>query len=188
MKQIINIWIKLGMNGWLSSMLWLSLASESVAQRYIFNQTEDIIKSYFGQPFIIEKHSSDPQKMIYTYSIISLREVLPELPEKATFKITYTNNRVADLWLTINALPDFPAGPYPEPFYLTQEKAFKLYSYIFAYSPPVWKEMDLPQGGGGHEGFKDQKYCYGDGVATTFMIYLQGEEDIRIFYDQICED
>ena len=58
---------------------------------------------------------------------------------------------------------------------------------ILLYKPPVWKPIPLPFGGGGHEGFRDNKVCLGDGVVTNFISYRKGEEFIQLQYDPACE-
>ncbi len=172
--------IKIGIIVCMSSLSWFTLTPSAVAGRYVLNQTPQTIQRYFGKPLKIEASNGSNQQ-VYTYSINQLRRVLPNLPKGATFGMTFVNNRVSAIWLSANATPP------NESFSFGQPEAFKLYRYIFGYNPPLWKEIELPLGGGGHEGFLDHKFCLGDGVGTTFMTYMLGEENIRLFYDPICE-
>jgi hypothetical protein len=176
-----------GITACLGGLFWLAAAPSVLAGRCVFNQTPETIQRYFGKPLKVEA-SHDSQGQFYTYPIAQLRQVLPGLPEGATFGMTFTDNRVSDIWLFVNAmLEETSASEGPEPFSFGQAEAFKLYRYIFGDSPPLWKEVELPFGGGGHEGFINHKFCFGDGVSITFITYILGQEDIRIFSDPICE-
>ena len=176
----MNLSIKAGLIICLGGLAWSTFTPSVLAGRYVLNQTPQTIQKYFGKPLKVEA-TNNPNQQIYTYSVIPLRQVLPSLPKGATFGMTFVNNRVSDIWLSANATPP------NETFSFGQPQAFKLYRYLFGYNPPLWKKIDLPFGGGGHEGFVDNKYCLGDGVGTTFMSYMLGEENIRLFYDPICE-
>jgi hypothetical protein len=183
MNRLTNV----GITACCGGLFGFSLAPSVLAERYVLDQTPETIQRYFGKPLKVEV-SNDSQRKFYTYSISKLRQVLPSLPEGATFGMTLSNNRVSDIWLFVNAISEeTSASEEPESFSFGQPEAFKLYRYIFADNPPLWKEIELPFGGGGHEGFIDHKFCFGDSVVITFITYMLGQENIRIFYDPICK-
>lgn len=151
------------------------------AGRYVLNQTPQTIQQYFGRPLSqVPPGQTRSNETAYFYTMGRLRRLIPTLPQQATFAIGFINNRAQSIWLDVNA-------PGPQSFTFGRAEAFKLYEYVFGYRPSIWKQIPLPFGGGGHEGFRDNKFCLGDGVGTTFMSYQLGEEGIRLYYDSACE-
>ncbi len=162
----------IGITVCLGGLSCLIFTPPALAVRYVLNQTPLTIERYFGKP--IKTEGYNPNHQVYTYSIVQLKRILPNLPRNATFGMTFINGRVSDIWLYPNASSEKEAYSFGQP------SAVKLYRYIFGYNPPLWKKIDLPNGGSGHEGFLDYKFCLGDGVGITFISYMWGENNIRL--------
>lgn len=178
MKQLANAAIAAAT---LATLLCLIPMSPALAGgRYVINQTPETLQRYFGRPIRIQTGQTADQK-IYTYSATKLRRVLPRLNQRSEFGVTFNANRAATVWLNVN--PVVPA----DYFSFGKKEAIRFYNYVFAYEPPLWKRVPLPNGGGGHEGFSENKFCFGDGVATTFISFSGGDESIQLVYDPLCE-
>jgi hypothetical protein len=68
----------------------------------VLNQTPQTIQRYCGKPLKVEV-SNDSNKWVYTYSITEIRQILPGLPEGATFGMTFINNRVLNFLLMLKS-------------------------------------------------------------------------------------
>ena len=158
-------------------LLVLSIfAPQAQAGRYVLNQTPQKIQNYFGRPIAREQSNASTT---YTYSAKPLRLVIPKLPKQAKFEISFIQNKAQVIALIVHA--------QEKSFNYGQAEAQELFNYIFGYKPPIWKPIPLPFGGGGHEGFRDHKFCLGDGVVNNFISYRIGEEFIQLRYDPACE-
>lgn len=161
----------------LGLMLTLEIIPQpALAGRYVLNQTPAIIQRYFGNPLTKQVDPKNKQ-VVYSYSTKKIRKLLPKFPKTGTFTITFVNNRAQYINLDQNG-SGFDYGPV---------EAAKFFTYIFGYKPPIWKPIQLPNGGGGHEGFTEYKACLGDGVATDYADFLGGSLYSRLYYDPICE-
>ncbi len=145
-------------------------ASQAFAGRYVLDQNPTTIQRYFGRPISVDGN-------IRTYSSVRLRRIFPDLPKDAKFQIEFDSNKTKRIMLGVNA---------PEGESFTYDPA-KFFTYVFGYEPPIYKEIPLPWGGGGHEGFRDNKACLGDGVGTSYMTYRLGDDNISLYYDPACE-
>jgi len=157
------------------------LPMPAFAGRYVLNQSPQTVQRYFGRPIApvpgIETRLSETT---YRYNPAGIRRVLPKLPKRATLEIGFINQRVQSVWLDANASEN-------ESFRYDRAEASKFFAYVFGYQPSYWQPLPLPNGGGGHEGFIEYEVCLGDGVATSYMSYRLGEENIRLFYSPMCE-
>ena len=152
------------------------LPMPALAGRYVLNQSPQTVQHYFGAPIsTVPASGSRGGETTYRYNLAGVKRVLPKLPKGTTFQIGFINNRVQSLWLDANL--------QGEPFTYGRNEASRFFTYIFGYKPPFWKPISLPNGGGGHEGFTDYKACLGDGVATSYIRYYAGEDNIQLFYD-----
>lgn len=153
----------------------------AVAGRYVLNQTPQTIQRYFGRPIAtVPGGETRFAETTYRYSAAGIRRVLPRLPKRATFQIGFNKQQAQSLWLDANADEN-------KPFHYDRAEASKFFAYVFGYQPSYWQPIALPNGGGGHEGFIEYEFCLGDGVATSYMSYRLGEENIRLFYNPMCE-
>jgi hypothetical protein len=174
MKRLIQVGVSLVLS---STVLPMS----ALAGRYVLDQSPQTVQRYFGRPIVTDLAGSNRfAEITYRYSPVGVKRVLPKLPKGATLQIGFVNQRVQSLWLDANANEN-------ESFSYGRAEASTFFTYIFGYKPPLWQPIALPNGGGGHEGFIDYKACLGDGVATTYMSYRLGEDNIRLFYDPLCE-
>jgi hypothetical protein len=165
----------------LLSCIFCIFAAPAWAGRYVLNQSPQTIQRYFGRPIgVVPDSQSRSGENTYRYNSSGIRRVLPQLPKRATFQIGFVNNRAQSIWLDANADEN-------ESFNYDREAARRFFNYIFGYNPPEWRKVELPNGGGGHEGFLEHKYCLGDGVATGYISYRLGEESISLYYDSVCE-
>ncbi len=174
-KQILN---KITIN--CLGLLFLSIVFTPPAQagRYVLNQTPQKIQNYFGRPIGGYK-GNDPTTYTNYYSAKALRLLIPKLPKQSQIEISFIQNKAQVIALIVHA--------QDKSFNYGQAEAQKLFTYIFGYKPPMWNQIPLPFGGGGHEGFIDNKFCLGDGVVNTFISYRLGEEFIQLRYDPACE-
>ncbi|XGV99416.1 MAG: hypothetical protein ACAF41_10825 [Leptolyngbya sp. BL-A-14] len=157
------------------------LPMPAFAGRYVLNQSPQTVQRYFGRPIAtVPGEATRLSEMTYRYNPAGLRRVLPKLPKGATFQIGFAKQRVQSLWLDVNAREN-------ESFSYGRTEASQFFTYIFGYQPPRWQPLPLPNGGGGHEGFIEYEACLGDGVATSYISYRLGEENIRLFYSPLCE-
>lgn len=138
--------------------------------RYVLDQSPQTIESYFGTPIAEEGD-------LKTYACDDLRQVFPDLPQAATFQIQFDQDRVVRILLNANASETESFSYDPA----------KFFTYIFGYEPSTYQPIPLPFGGGGHEGFIDNKACLGDGVGTAWITYRLGDENIALYYDAACE-
>ena len=151
------------------------------AGRYVLNQSPQMVQRYFGRPIAtVPGEATRLSELTYRYNPAGIRRVLPRLPKGATFQIGFAKQQVQSLWLDANASEN-------ESFSYGRTEASQFFTYIFGYQPPRWQPLPLPNGGGGHEGFIEYEACLGDGVATSYMSYRLGEENIRLFYSPLCE-
>lgn len=115
------------------------------------------------------------------------RRLWPDLPGDAEFGITFgPQGEVRAVWLDVNAMVREDRTGVSREFRFGKEEAFTFFHDIFGRNPTRWKEVPLAQGGGGHEGFLDHRFCVDPGVALTFMTYRLGEEWIRLVSDSRC--
>lgn len=157
------------------------LPMPAFAGRYVLNQSPQTVQRYFGRPIAtVPGEATRLLEMTYRYKPAGIRRVLPRLPKGATFQIGFANQRVQSLWLDVNASEN-------ESFSYGRTEASQFFTYIFGYQPPRWQPLPLANGGGGHEGFIEYEACLGDGVATSYISYRLGEENIRLFYSPLCE-
>lgn len=157
------------------------LPMPAFAGQYVLNQSPQTVQRYFGRPIAtVSAGGTRLSEMTYRYNPAGIRRVLPKLPKGATLQIGFVNHRVQSLWLDTNASEN-------ESFSYGRAEASQFFTYIFGYHPPRWHPLSLPNGGGGHEGFIEYEACLGDGVATSYLSYRLGEENIRLFYDPLCE-
>lgn len=163
-------------------LLWSGVTPPAaMAGRYVLDQTPQTIQRYFGRPIAQSTERGDKNTIytVYTYSSAPIRRLFP-FPKAGQFKVKFVDNRATSIQLMVNAGEN-------EYFDYGQAEATKFFNYIFGYQPPIWKPIPLPFGGGGHEGFIDNKACLGDGVATFFISYRLGQDNISLQYDRGCE-
>jgi hypothetical protein len=153
-----------------------SLPPPAEAGRYVLNQTPATIQRYFGHP-LSQQIDKNNKQVIYSYSTKKLRRLFPKFPKSGIFTIVFVNNRAQSLNLDQRG----------EGFDYGQKEAGKFFTYIFGYKPPIWKPIQLPNNGGGHEGFIEYKACLGDGVATDYADFQGGSLYSRLYYDPLCE-
>jgi hypothetical protein len=144
------------------------------AGRYVLNQTPQTIRGAFGSPLSIETFPANPNVKSYTYSSTEIRRIFPDFPWQGRFGMTYENDRVTHVWLV-------PSSIAPAAFNSFDPRKF--FSYIFAYEPSIWKELQRSGGGG----FTAYNGCLGDGVAISFTQYRQGFDNISMTYNSVCE-
>jgi hypothetical protein len=153
----------------------------ALAGRYVLNQSPQTVQRYFGRPIApVPQTETRLSEATYRYSSAGIRRILPKLPKRATLQIGFSNQRAQSVWLDANADEN-------ESFQYDRAEASQFFAYVFGYQPSYWQPIDLPNGGGGHEGFIEYEVCLGDGVATSYMSYRLGEENIRLFYNPLCE-
>lgn len=164
-----------------SLLLSSAILMPAFAGRYVLNQSPQTVQRYFGRPIAtVLGGETRLSELTYRYSPAGIKRVLPKLPKRATLQIGFINQRVQSVWLDANADEN-------ESFSYGRAEASKFFAYVFGYQPSYWQPIPLPNGGGGHEGFVEYEACLGDGVATSYMSYRLGEENIRLFYNPLCE-
>ena len=159
------------------------VAPAAMAGRYVLNQTPPTIQRYFGRPLDRLTQTDNNGNVIttYSYSPAPIRRLLPKFPRTGKFKVIFANDRSTTIVLEVNASSEREAFSY------RQAEAAKLYNYIFGYRPSIWRSMPLRGGPRGHEGFSESEVCLGDGILTSYMSYMLGDDNIRLEYDPRCE-
>jgi hypothetical protein len=152
----------------------LFVPKTALAGRAVLNQTTETIQRDFGRPWTILTVKDKPNTKVYTYSPAGIRKLIPTLPKSAKFGMVFVNSRVQKIWLDPNPAEGTSYSYDPKEFF----------TYIFGYAPPTWKGLQYSLG---HEGFADNRGCFGDGVVAAYMESNAGTGSVTMAYDRICE-
>jgi hypothetical protein len=145
--------------------------------RPILNQSPETLRSYFGEPTERWTFESETGELLeaLTYDPTALRQAVPTLGDRTTFRIIYQNDRAQWIAVSPDGGPSSVYGP---------ESGRQLFEFIFGYGAPVWLELPRPAMGIG--GYYEGRACLGDGIRTDWE-QAAALISVRLFYDTDCE-